>query len=331
MHCFFKDFSEEKILEEFLSDCQNDPTYFQRQHQKNHLSFENKIFFGRFKGRPLGSLAEESLRNIHEFSCSRWNPWPTRVVLDIGCGYGEHLLDSLEKDQERYYIGVEVFQNALGYILTHLPQFSEHRFSIFYEPVQYIWPLLKGPVEEVRLLFPDPWPKKKHQKRRLLQRDFVDILWKHLASEGTLLLASDHMNLFLFMHETLEESHLFHHEKGWTTEEISHLLDYYDLKDHWGNLKLKTKKGRSDENFSTKDTEDFFQELQRKEEKSQNFLGLQNLSTNTHHDSFIPLRKSCLIPEEFLGPSWPYKLTRYGQKAQQEGRPLGWSLWRKRT
>lgn len=255
----------------------------------------HKNFYGRRRGRPLGEKGRELLKTLENFHPSRWNPWPENVILDIGMGFGEHFIHSLVNDvQENFYLGVEVFENALSHILACLPLHCQERCGILPYPIQGLWNQI-GPLKEVRVLFPDPWPKKKHQKRRLIQGDFLKNLGSKLTHGGTLLVASDHMELLYFMNDEILKSSLFVYWDGWTNAHVGSILENYNIQDHWGNLWPKN---------------------------------------SLHEKSFLALDNQCLksypLDSSLLGPSWPWVLTRYGAKAQKEGRPLGWTRWTKK-
>jgi len=120
-------------------------------------------------------------------------PKPADLVVEIGFGNGEQLLFGALHEPERNFIGIEVHSPGVGRALNavadaHLDNVRIYRHDAL-EVVRDDIP--DGSLSEVRIYFPDPWHKKRHHKRRLIQPDFVALLCRKLKSGGRLHLASD--------------------------------------------------------------------------------------------------------------------------------------------
>lgn len=157
-------------------------------------------FYGRRKGRPLTVHALSTMDTVlPQLSIQRWlqpGQWPQHVWLDVGCGSGEHMIQWLAQHPHACAIGVEVFLNGLAQCMTHLPVSDYERCALYPHPVQTLWPLLPpASMDGIWLFFSDPWPKKRHHRRRLLQHAFLDECSRVLRPQACLHVASDHPGL----------------------------------------------------------------------------------------------------------------------------------------
>jgi tRNA (guanine-N7-)-methyltransferase len=126
-------------------------------------------------------------------------------TLEIGFGNGEHLASLAAAHPERDYFGIEVHRPGVGHLLmlaqTH--SLSNLRVSA-HDAVEVLrHQVAPGALDEVLVLFPDPWHKKRHHKRRLVQAPFVELIASRLASGGVLRLATDWEEYALQMLEVL--------------------------------------------------------------------------------------------------------------------------------
>jgi len=115
------------------------------------------------------------------------------LVLEIGFGNGEQLLWSSRNEPERDFIGIEVHRPGVGRLMNALASYNVDNVRLYNEDaVAVIGRCLAANVlSEVRIYFPDPWPKKRQQKRRMIQPGFVERLADRVAANGVLHLATD--------------------------------------------------------------------------------------------------------------------------------------------
>jgi len=112
--------------------------------------------------------------------------------LEIGFGLGDALLEMARTYPENNYLGVEVYLPGVGQLLLGLREMGITNVRIDRRNAMEVLDLLPaGSLERVSLFFPDPWPKKRHQKRRLVQAPFVEKLRRVLAPGGHFHAATD--------------------------------------------------------------------------------------------------------------------------------------------
>jgi tRNA (guanine-N7-)-methyltransferase len=126
-------------------------------------------------------------------------------TLEIGFGNGEHLAALATAHPERDYLGIEVHRPGVGHLLllaaTH--SLANIRAST-HDAVEVLnEQIVPESLDEVLVLFPDPWHKKRHHKRRLIQTPFVELLATKLRRGGVLRLATDWEEYALQMLEVL--------------------------------------------------------------------------------------------------------------------------------
>ena len=114
-------------------------------------------------------------------------------VLEIGFGNGEALAWASEHDLARDYIGVEVHGPGVGRLMNALAARDAGNVRLYkHDAVEVLEnELAPGALAEVRIWFPDPWHKKRHNKRRIVQPEFVALLATRVAPDGLLHLATD--------------------------------------------------------------------------------------------------------------------------------------------
>lgn len=115
------------------------------------------------------------------------------VTLEIGFGNGDNLAAQAAMHPERNYLGVEVHRPGVGRLLLGLEeQQLPHVRIICHDAVEVLTHQVAAQtLDEVLILFPDPWPKKRHHKRRLVQAPFVELVADRLRTGGVLRFATD--------------------------------------------------------------------------------------------------------------------------------------------
>jgi len=114
-------------------------------------------------------------------------------VVEIGFGNGENLAALAQADPERDYLGIEVHRAGVGRLLLAVETMQLRNVRIVcHDAVEVLENRLPASsLDEVLILFPDPWPKKRHHKRRLIQAAFVELLATRVKRGGVVRLATD--------------------------------------------------------------------------------------------------------------------------------------------
>jgi tRNA (guanine-N7-)-methyltransferase len=161
-------------------------------------------FYGRRKGRPLrrGRLAlfEGLLPRLTVplggaaalDPAALFEPRPAQVWLEIGFGGGEHLAHQAATHPEIGFIGCEVFESGIASALSHIAEGDLKNVRLHPEDArQLLAALAPRCLDRVFLLFPDPWPKRRHAQRRFVSKGNLDRLAELLVPGGELRIASD--------------------------------------------------------------------------------------------------------------------------------------------
>lgn len=133
------------------------------------------------------------------------------VVLEIGFGMGLTLFNSAKKYPEQDFIGIEVHEPGIATLLTKLKTNSLNNIRIYNEDAVIILQkyIPDNSLDRVLIFFPDPWPKNRHHKRRLIQPEFVTLLQKKLKSKGILHIATDWEDYANHIISVLKNNHNF--------------------------------------------------------------------------------------------------------------------------
>lgn len=129
-----------------------------------------------------------------------------KKMMEIGFGQGDALVTMAKMHPEHDYLGVDVHRPGIGHLLRDIKAAQLTNVRVLcadaVDVLQYN--LLPHCLDTVYLFFPDPWPKKRHHKRRLVQPNFVLMLTQRIKSGGCLHLATDWQNYAEQMLEILE-------------------------------------------------------------------------------------------------------------------------------
>lgn len=114
-------------------------------------------------------------------------------TLEIGFGMGQHLLEQAQRYPEKNFLGIEVHRPGIAAVLLSIESLKLHNLKILYGDAKHILEscIVNNTIDTVQIFFPDPWPKRRHHKRRLIQADFAQLLQKKLSPGGQLQIATD--------------------------------------------------------------------------------------------------------------------------------------------
>lgn len=159
--------------------------------------------FGRRHGKKLSVRKQNLIKNL----LPDLNPTNLssndECILEIGFGNGEHVRDLALNNAGATIIGAEPFENGVAALLSAMTDSETNNILPEYKNIQ-IWPddvriLLHESdkkFNQVWVLHPDPWPKARHVKRRLLSAEFLNMLATHLSDDGKIIIGTDHWEYF---------------------------------------------------------------------------------------------------------------------------------------
>lgn len=138
------------------------------------------------------------------------------LVLEIGFGNGEALRFAGGNEPTRNLIGLEVHAPGVGRLLNALAEDDRANVRVYHHDAVEVLTneIADGSLDEVRIFFPDPWHKKRHNKRRLVQPDFAELLARKLKIGGLLHLATDWEPYAEHMWDVLDASSKFANRAG---------------------------------------------------------------------------------------------------------------------
>ena len=128
------------------------------------------------------------------------------MFLEIGFGNGESLAEMARRSPERNFIGIEVHGPGVGHLLMKLEEYDCDNVRVCrHDAIEVLQQMIPdNSLAGVFLFFPDPWHKKRHHKRRIVQADFIEILARKIAPGGFFHAATDWENYAAHMLETLQ-------------------------------------------------------------------------------------------------------------------------------
>ena len=125
----------------------------------------------------------------------RWTPEDLDqrpLGMEIGFGMGFELLAWAQQEPHWRLLGVELYQPGIGSMLSRLQKLEIANVRLVDQPAQLLLQQVSDEsLSEVRIFFPDPWPEKRHHKRRLIQPDFLEQLHQKVHTGGIVRLATD--------------------------------------------------------------------------------------------------------------------------------------------
>jgi tRNA (guanine-N7-)-methyltransferase len=156
--------------------------------------------FGRIKSRPIkprqAALLETLLPGLRppagDFDLRALMPGAAEAWLEIGFGGGEHMAAQAAKHPDVVILGAEPFQNGVASALRHIDDAHLSNVRVHDGDVrELLGRMPDASLARAFILFPDPWPKSRHHKRRLVQADTVAELARLIRPGGALRFASD--------------------------------------------------------------------------------------------------------------------------------------------
>jgi len=148
---------------------------------------------------PGQKRAYTSLNEVYSINLQKPIDWlnlfgsSKSITLEIGFGNGQSLVDLAQKNPDQGFVGIEPHRPGIGQLMLALQEKGISNVRVIEGDAADIVParVPKGLIESILVFFPDPWPKKRHHKRRLLNYPFIEVLADRLKVDGILHIATD--------------------------------------------------------------------------------------------------------------------------------------------
>ncbi len=172
-----------------------------------------RLLYGRRRGRKLRP-AQQSLRDTllpklrfdlpaGPFDPHRLFARPVEQIwLEVGFGGGEHLAEQAARHPQHGFIGCEVFENGVVKLLAEIHKRALDNVRLFIDDARLLMAALpEASLSRAFILFPDPWPKQRHHKRRIVSSATLDLLAGAMTEGAELRLATDDRDYLRWMLE----------------------------------------------------------------------------------------------------------------------------------
>ena len=163
-----------------------------------------------------------------------------KLVVEKGFGHGEHLIEIAENNKDCAFIGCEPFENGVARATIKLKETGLENVKIYMGDSRALLDkAAPSSIDEFDIMFPDPWPKKRHIKRRLVSLEFLEVMFSLLTNYGIIKLASDCEHYINFVLENIE---LFNKKHGPLLLISSNSLEKLSNKpENWGSTRYEQK------------------------------------------------------------------------------------------
>lgn len=169
----------------------------------------------------IGRMTDAQERSYNELSPSWCIPYENKkinlvdifgntnpIIIEIGFGMGDATVKIAKDNPEMNYLGIEVHRPGVGKVLSEIQKNElKNLYIIEHDAMEVLENMISdNSVNGFHIFFPDPWPKKRHHKRRLLQRPRTNLIAKKLAKDGYLYFVTDWYEYATFAMDELNQT-----------------------------------------------------------------------------------------------------------------------------
>ena len=204
--------------------------------------------FGRKKGRRLSctkqKLVEDFLPSIsldNDKKLRHVLSFKKKLFLEFGFGHGENVIKLSVNRPDWVFIAIDPFLNGVASLLEKIKTKSISNIYIYHGDGRlFLKGLPKNSISETCILFPDPWPKFKHESRRIIQKEFLNKLSEVMASNSFVYTSSDNHIAQTWMLKNF----LYNKNFEWIIKDINQIYTKPDFFEDTKYLKKSLKEGR---------------------------------------------------------------------------------------
>ncbi len=157
-------------------------------------------------------ISVDGIENPPPIVPSEYFPNSGVIIMEIGTGMGEATAEIAAQFPETGFFAVELHKPGIGALLVRIAESGLKNIRIINDDARMVLEHLvpDQSLDAFHLYFPDPWPKRKHSKRRIVQADFVELIAKKLKPGGYIHIATDWVPYAEWIEELFNQSSAFH-------------------------------------------------------------------------------------------------------------------------
>jgi tRNA (guanine-N7-)-methyltransferase len=165
---------------------------------------------------------EENLKFLSDFSIDNIEQIRKEVThysyccLEIGFGNSDHLQSQALENPDTLFVGSEVYMSGIGALIGAIKEKNINNIKIFPDDIRILLDNFEGEgiLDAVKILCPDPWPKERHHKRRLINNDFLRLINRPMKDQATIYISTDWENYAESIKAILNASSYFEPSKN---------------------------------------------------------------------------------------------------------------------
>ena len=186
---------------------------------------KNRTIYGRRQARPLKETQKHLLENfLHTIKIHPGKipeTFPGDVIFEIGFGSGENLIHQAQISPKALCIGCEPFMNGVAALISKIMELNIENIAVYDDDAKFLLEALPYQViSKAFILFPDPWPKKRHHKRRVVNLENLLLLHSKMKKDAELIIATDHPGYLDWILEISSRENFIKHFKITHTHEM---------------------------------------------------------------------------------------------------------------
>ena len=156
----------------------------------------------------LSSLSEFSVKSIQEVE--DFSKHFDKCYLEIGFGNAENVIFQAINNPSYLFIGSEVYMSGIGTLVSSIKENNINNIKIFSDDIRLLLDQSRKKVfDSVIIICPDPWPKEKHHKRRLINKSFLDMVYDFMKDDSNIYISTDWENYAESISELFVKNKLF--------------------------------------------------------------------------------------------------------------------------
>ena len=156
----------------------------------------------------LSSLSEFSVKSVQEVE--DFSKHFDKCYLEIGFGNAENIIFQAINNPSYLFIGSEVYMSGIGTLVSSIKENNINNIKIFSDDIRLLLDQSPKKVfDSVIIICPDPWPKEKHHKRRLINKSFLKMVYDFMKDDSNVYISTDWENYAESISELFEKNKLF--------------------------------------------------------------------------------------------------------------------------